>query len=268
MKLRIPLGSEALELEITVCRVDELLPHEEVIPKHLKGLLDGFARSEFQRNPVIVDAQSNLILDGTHRWAAMKELGFAWIVACKVDYMSPLVGLDTWARVYDRSSAEVEKVLRGFGAELVDLEAVKGSDLIVIHAGRAHAVPHQGLKDAFEKLRRLEWELAKLTELHPTYIPRSSWHLHVHKPLLVLPPEPAKEDVLRVACEGCLLPPKSTRHIIPARPMGVNVPLKLLRRRSLDVELIEEILRQRRIFLLKPPVLLDREYQETLLMFA
>ncbi|MEM1690576.1 MAG: hypothetical protein QXE91_02390 [Thermofilaceae archaeon] len=268
LRLRIPLRAGVFELEITVCSVPDLLPHEEVIPEHLRDLISAFARSRYQRNPVIVDASSNLILDGTHRWAAMRELGFPLIAACRVDYMSPLVELDTWARVYDWAGADVEKALEGFEVERVDLESVRESDLAVIHRRRAYVVRHEGVRDAFEKLRSLERMLEKLAKRPSAYVPRPSWPLHAHKPLLILPPSPSKTDVLKAAREGYLMPPKSTRHIIPARPVGVNVPLRLLRKRSLDPELFEEVLRQRRLLLLQPPVMLDREYQEVLLMLA
>lgn len=267
MKLRIPIGAGAFELEITVDQVCKLLPHEEVIPSYLEALTRAFAASSFQRNPVIVDAHSNVILDGTHRWAAMKELGFRWIAVCKVDYSNPLIELDSWARAFEPAGSGLERVLRKFGAELVGLDEVGESDLAVITSRLAFRIPHSGLADAFEKLRQLDREMRELVGRAPSYVPRSSWRCYASSSLLLAPPRPRKPDVVKAAREGYLMPPKSTRHIIPARPMGVNVPLKLLKMHELDTELIEGALRQKRPLLVNPPVLLDREYQEFLVMF-
>jgi len=44
---------------------------------------------------------------------------------------------------------------------------------------------------------------------------------------IVFPP-PEKHTILRLANEGTLCPPNTTRHIIPARPVGADIPLELL----------------------------------------
>ncbi|RLE88508.1 MAG: hypothetical protein DRJ96_00145 [Thermoprotei archaeon] len=267
LRLRVSVGTRELELTVTVRRIEELRPHEEVVPSYLEELKAAFRRSIYQRNPIIVDATSGVILDGTHRWAAMKALGYKWITVCEVDYSNPLVLLDRWARRYRvEGSCELSSLLKGFSSEPVKPEEVGKRDLAVIHAGEAYRIEYAELTDAYAKLRELEERLTSLLGKGPTYVPGDS-ALQGGEGILVLPPTPLKREILEIARSGVLLPPKSTRHMVPARPLGVNVPLKLLAREHVDPELLGEVLRQRRPVLLKAPVSLDREYKEVVLYF-
>jgi len=272
LRLLVPIGSERMEMEVTVARVADLVPHEEVLPQHLRRLVEAFAASRFQHNPVVVDSRTGLILDGTHRWAAMRELGFEWIAVCKVDYMSPLIEVDSWARLFEAprlGERALELALEGFGARPVEVDDVEPGDLAVVALGRAFRIPCSDARESFEKLRSLERILVKLTGREPAYLPRASWRRYVSTDrVMLLPPRVRKEDVVGMALAGLLLPPKSTRHIVPARPVGINLPTRMLRDKRLDAELVEELLRQRRPVLLRPPVTLDREYDELLVMFC
>lgn len=268
LRLRVSVGSQRLVLVITVSRVEELRPHEEVVPSYLEEIKEAFRRSIYQRNPIIADLKSGVILDGTHRWAAMRALGYKWIAVCKVDYLNPSVLLDRWARRYEvRGRFEPSSLLRGFSYEPVEPEEVGKRDLAVVYPGRAYKVEYKDLADAYAKLRVLEWRMAALSTLGPTYVPGDLAPQEVKGGLVLLPPTPLKHEILELARRGVLLPPKSTRHIVPARPLGVNVPLKLLAREQVNLELLNELLRQRRPVLLRAPVSLDREYREVVLYF-
>lgn len=247
--------------------MDELLPHEEVIPEHLEKLKAAFAVGLYQRNPVIVDSYAGCVLDGTHRWAAMKSLGFEWIVVCRVDYSSPLVELDSWARVYRvGGSFNLVKFLPDLELELIDFESRSERDLLVI-SEETYRVPYRSVWEAYAKLKVIDERLSNLLGVKPSYVARSSVERVPMGEVAVLPPRLQKEEVVELSRKHLLLPPKSTRHVIPARPMGVNVPLKLLRGGKVDFDLVEEFFRQKRPLLVKPPLFLDREYKEVILYF-
>jgi hypothetical protein len=80
----------------------------------------------------------------------------------------------------------------------------------------------------------------------------------------------SKSDIVEVALSGRIFAPKSTRHIIPARPMAVNIPTDWLwgdlslgetNRRMVD------LLKSKRIERLPPGQVLDRKYDEELFVF-
>jgi hypothetical protein len=52
---------------------------------------------------------------------------------------------------------------------------------------------------------------------------------------IMCPPVVEKRHVMEIANSGLVFIPKATRHIFPARPFGVNVPLDLLRDKNVSV---------------------------------
>ena len=81
-------------------------------------------------------------------------------------------------------------------------------------------------------------------------------------------PQITKEDVVNVALAGEVFVHKSTRHVIPARPLFVNVPLKWLNMKADDAnKLLVEYLSKRKLKHLPPGQILDRRYEEELYVF-
>ena len=54
--------------------IDGLLPHEEVIPKNLNRMMRWLVKTGRFMQPILVDGDSKVILDGHHRWNAAKAL--------------------------------------------------------------------------------------------------------------------------------------------------------------------------------------------------
>ena len=88
---------------------------------------------------------------------------------------------------------------------------------------------------------------------------------------VVIPPPISKKDVIEVALSGRVFIPKTTRHIVPARPLFVNVPLDLLRRKDISLEdankELVEMLKKKKVKHLPPGARLDRRYDEDLYVF-
>ena len=68
--------------------IDGLLPHEEVIPKNLNRMMRWLVKTGRFMQPILVDEDSKVILDGHHRWNAAKALGLDRIPVVAVDYMN------------------------------------------------------------------------------------------------------------------------------------------------------------------------------------
>jgi hypothetical protein len=92
------------------------------------------------------------------------------------------------------------------------------------------------------------------------------------RPNLVIPvPTFTKTEIREVASTGQLLPHKVTRHIIPSRPLGLDVPLPLLMETQIKDanEKLETLLSTRHIDRRPPGSIVDgRQYQEELLVFS
>lgn len=127
--------------KVEIIENNRLKEHEEISPDHLAELLAKIKKDGCVKNPIIVDRDSMVILDGHHRFNCVKELGLRFCPACLVDYQCPGIKVCAW-----RKGATV-----------------------------------------------------------------------------------TKEDVLRAGTTGKKLTPKTSRHLIPDRPTGMNTPLSVLK---------------------------------------
>ena len=85
------VGSRLVEVDLRP--IGSVLPHEETITDLSSRLSDQIRADGFQRDPIIVDRENHVVLDGMHRLRALKELGARHILCHLVDYSSP-DGLD------------------------------------------------------------------------------------------------------------------------------------------------------------------------------
>jgi len=79
--------------QIKNIKIQELNPHEETIDKKLKKVLKSLKTEKVLRNPIVVDKNTKVILDGHHRAKALTILGLTTIPCYLVDYQSKEVEL-------------------------------------------------------------------------------------------------------------------------------------------------------------------------------
>lgn len=274
-----PLSSETMEenedvplkledyllMELTVEPINSLHPHEEVKVGNLSRLVESFRESKIQMDPIIVDAKSNVILDGMHRYHAMwqlsRETSVAYIVVCKINYSHPAVQLMNWHRVFEGLTVtESMKVLSRIQAEpnvIIEntTESVGIQEVMARRAIMALISPRRSSSSSGEREAWLvtaenleEWDilmryrLIRQAEVTVMELKRTVQHVpdvdimkHPQPRLkdnvrdfVVITPRITKEEVVAVSTKGQVFPPKSTRHSLPARPLRVNYPLKFL----------------------------------------
>ena len=83
-------------IEAQLVELDKLRQHEEVDPAHLKELKEEIKSDKILKFAIVVDKNTNVILDGEHRFNALKELGCRRIPLVYVDYNSPDIEVQTW----------------------------------------------------------------------------------------------------------------------------------------------------------------------------
>jgi len=87
--------------------IKSLKPHEEVCPIHLKSLLAQIQKDRCLKDPIIVDKDTMVILDGHHRYNSLKLLGCDFIPCCLVDYQAPEIGVACWREGEKISKEEI-----------------------------------------------------------------------------------------------------------------------------------------------------------------
>ena len=76
--------------------IDTLKGHERTDPYHTARLREEILKDGCQRDPITVDAKTNVILDGHHRAEIFKALNLSLIAVHRVDYDSPEIVVRTW----------------------------------------------------------------------------------------------------------------------------------------------------------------------------
>lgn len=100
--------------QIHLIELNKLRQHEEADPKHLKELTKEIASDKILKYPIVVDEKNNIILDGEHRYNALRNLGCKRIPAIYVDYNSPNIEVQTWRNCYHLTKRDIiEAALTG-----------------------------------------------------------------------------------------------------------------------------------------------------------
>ncbi|MDI6805082.1 MAG: ParB N-terminal domain-containing protein [Candidatus Bathyarchaeia archaeon] len=77
--------TEKQDLRIALLPIDSLKPHEKGSPLYLELLKQEILRDGLLKYPIIADEKTHVILDGMHRWLALKSLGYTLIPVILVD---------------------------------------------------------------------------------------------------------------------------------------------------------------------------------------
>ncbi|MEM2871248.1 MAG: ParB N-terminal domain-containing protein [Candidatus Caldarchaeum sp.] len=255
---------------ITLADVSSLKPHEQSIQHAVDKLAHEIKTSGRIIHPVVVDAKTGLVVDGTHRVEAARQLGLRYIPVYRVDYLSESVVLDGWGRVL-RREAVPEKVFQTAldeGFKPVEAETQETALCFVENSGRktCFALDEPDLLRLYDRISGLE----RLLSVHDvSYVPEPelsytlrSGGFRMGYTIRRL----RKAEVLNVVEKGFRLPPKSTRHLVDRRPMFVLCPLELLGEDDAE-RLFEEWLEKGVWVDLGSGVVIDRRYDEKILLY-
>lgn len=278
----MPLKLEAsgFRLEIGVARIENLKLHEEIVSSYLLDLAETIEKDGKIRNPIIVDRESGVVLDGMHRVAAISYLGYDKIPACFVHYQDPELKLGSWCRVFKNLAIdEVLELCEDLGFEIKETESshVKSSmekklkKLFLVSKSNYYQISHEAdtIKEIFVMAEDLEEAIVK-EGFEPKLVPEKGIleKLTVGETAILIPPA-KKEEVIEISQSKTVFSHKMTRHIIPARPLNVDVPLELLKE---DLQRVDEKITKKlnnlKIEHLPPGSTFEgREYEEELVIF-
>ena len=274
------ISAEGLVLDIALIETDRLLLHEETIPSSLERLRSTIERDGILKAPVIVDRESLVVLDGMHRVEALRSLGCRLTCACLVDYEDPRITLDRWCRVLRRPVGleEFREKARELGASIATPsqgdEACCGVSLMLGGGSYKLLPPEPGVLSTFEMMADIDaWLMERGVDVQYETERGAVERLdRGSASSVVCPPKIGKRHVIETAEAGRVLTYKATRHIVPARPLGVDVPLDLLKDRAIGVDeanrRLSEHLEAKSLRRVPPGrICWGRRYDETLYIF-
>jgi hypothetical protein len=285
------IETETLRMELEIVRVESLLLHERILPHLAERLVLEFKNWANLENPVIVN-QNDIVLDGNHRTYVFKKLDFKYIPVCRIDYFDCTAQLRYWFRVIGnlKSMDDLKRIIAELGGNVQEVkskEALKAAleknclccgiqqsnYFALVSFCEDLVCDAVGAYDALEKLQHLLVEEG----MKVNYIPCQ----HVSEgrfceglddsQIVIWTPQISKEMVVDAARKQRVFAPKTTRHLIPARPLNVNVPTRWLKE-NVSIEEINERflvhLKRKEMRRLGPgQVVNGRYYEEELFVF-
>jgi len=270
------VGSQLVEVDLRP--IGSVLPHEETITDLSSRLSDRIRADGFQRDPIIVDRENHVVLDGMHRLRALKDLGARHILCHLVDYSSPEIRLERWARLLKGAKREsLVEILKSSRIdrrvslkEAIELVDGRSTPVSVLTSGSCFVASSRfrSLAVSFELVRRLD-EASRAMGLKQDFIEEELVETAIPNPgnVVILAPRVKKNEVIEAAKSGKLFPHKSTMHVIGLRTVGVNYPLSELQKEEPSHELRASKLEAARGSILDPPVTyFGRRYWEKLLV--
>jgi hypothetical protein len=90
-----------------VLPLDSLRAHEKIVPSKVVDLVAELQQSGVFVDPIWVSRGTDVILNGHHRVAALRQLGAQRVPAWVVDYDSDIIRLERWTPGPPVSKAEV-----------------------------------------------------------------------------------------------------------------------------------------------------------------
>ena len=277
------ISSSNLTLRLSLVEIAHLRPHEEVIEEVVTKLAQEIQEDGVVRDPLIVDQESHVILDGMHRFNSLKRLGLRFAPSCLLDYMSPKIQVGSWFRAFqvDDAKSDAERSLSQLRLDysVRQLAGSEGQDSgTIILTGDKTGFTLRTPMDTLERCRaatNIEKQMVKGGR-RVTYLSESialQWLYSNRANLVITLPAFTKDAIRKFGLEGVLLPHKVTRHVIPSRPMGIDVPLSLLSDSEISSseadQRLGKLLGERKVDR-KPPgsVIEGRHYDEELLVFS
>ncbi len=286
------IETENLRLKLEVVPLTSLLQHEETLPPTVETLIWDFNNLANLQNPVIVD-ENHIVLDGNHRTYVFRKLGFRHIPVCKLDYFDERACiLKYWFRLI--SPCRGKELLEGAVAELggaltrwPDRRSLRRAlERNPLHLGAQQGAFHASIRfpaeqvydavSSYSMLSRLQ-DLLVREEGRLEYIPCQSVEdagfccRLQERDLVIWTPHITKQMVVEAARQQKVFAPKTTRHLIPARPLNVNIPLAWFREKmSLEAvnQRFSDYLRKKKVRRFGPGQIVEgRYYEEELFVF-
>lgn len=278
-----------IDLEITLVELHKLVIHEEILPRFLDPLVNNLRSRQLLMHPIIVDRQHFIVLDGMHRIAAIQKLGCRFIPVCLIDYQNPHVAIGSWFRVIHSSLSEQNvRVLLSQQYHLNEHNLTKAQNLVenrkalaaLILASKCYTLHRsqvdsheESIQDIYHEIRNIEGSLQR-NQASITYETDTDAFTHLtttDSPPILQTPTVTKSEVIAAALRNQLFNHKTTRHMIPLRPMFLNIPLEWLYSET-SAKAINQILVRylttKSYRRLPPGQVFDRRYDEELYVFS
>jgi len=224
---------EAVRVKISYAELQSLRPHEEVIEERARHVRASIARSGVLRRPLLVDEKTGVIIDGTHRHAALRSMGVPTAPVIYLDYLSEdEVKVSRWVRVYVFNDVGTE-IIRAISEHFSSYSC----EALIESTGRSYIVEIVGKRatDAYRAISQVERDKKISSSLKAILYRTKIDKRHLGRGYIaIIPPYLSKREVIDAGVSGNPFPPKSTRHLTILKRIEMRVKVRDLLRHFPD----------------------------------
>ncbi len=228
--------AEELIKNLEIREVKSLLSHEQVISHNLKRLKEAMLNIGQLVDPMIVDKNTGVVLDGNHRLKVLEIIECPHATCQAVDYRSDEIKVGTW---YPSVSLDAEQIFKldSLKHEKVDIEtgkeavnSLKAPFMLITKDRQCHLI-NPGTYKLMEMVEEQNYIFSLLEKGLVDYGPEEEISKRLASGKSVFYRRAyTKEEIIKTAQAHTPLPPKSTRHLIPGRIIRLNMKLGWLHR--------------------------------------
>jgi hypothetical protein len=235
------INTGRIPILLTLKRIRELKPHEETVLIDLRGIVTSLERDPVLRHPIIADSATGAVLDGTHRLIALSQLGCDTIPTALIDYQNPLVRVDRWFRVITGENLNdfmkrTEQKSSHLSSSTTEADQSLLSRLsYATLCDRRKCFTFRSNEPTALKACQNAYQIEKIArnnDLKIAYTDNEDLKALLKNSFLMSTIRVEKSEVIESCVNHTLFPPKSTRHLIPSRPLSLAVPLDWLKSKN------------------------------------
>ncbi|MHC1604546.1 MAG: ParB N-terminal domain-containing protein [Candidatus Methanofastidiosia archaeon] len=216
-------------MRVEMVPISMVKPHEAIIEEEVKDFIKSLKSKGIFFRPILLDKENYVVLDGHHRVEGLKRLGAKTVPAIFLDYTDDEIKLYTWYPFVLASRKDVKKVVGGVcKLECVDLK--KGKELVdsgkadiclLFSSSKSSMVAFGDIEEVIREINNnFTLEYVDTLDILKTF--------DKDRGVVFYRKAPTKEEVLAIAKEGRVFPPKTTRHYLPYRYQNIRVKLTYL----------------------------------------
>jgi len=203
-------------------RIDKFKEHEQTDPLRLEEIKAMLIKDSFQRDPILVDEKTLVVVDGHHRLNALKQLGHKKVAVYYINYLEDdNIIVRTWYPIILGSRRKLMKLAneKFINSNSDSMQSPHGK---LIVKGRIYP-----LKSRRESIMKTLVGKIRIDYAFTSEIARDLAFKGKVAGALIFK-SVSKREVIDAALSGKKFPPKTTQNIIPNKPRNWYVPLKKL----------------------------------------
>lgn len=250
---------------LKIIPINKCLAHEGIVKKWVDRIAYNILDHGIVKNPIIVSEHEGMyvVIDGMHRFNAFKKLELRDILVCEVDYYSDEIVLEGWDaftfkelnamkllnELFPKSEGYVTKECHDVEEARKELLARKHILIAGDKDGKFYTLnkPINSKEHLLDELIRdtekidEEIDARNLKVLYVANSVSSEQFKMSDAKAIIIRPQFREEEVIERTLQKKLFPRKSTRHIIPNRPLRIDLDLSLLRA-DIDIKIKNRLL--------------------------